>query len=889
MKHLLSAGICLLALSLGGQAHGFPEVAECKGALTPSLSNGCQGIGYVGCCDVVGRQFWCDDGDLYCVDCADGFPACGWNTLGYYDCGQEPMSADPTGENPYACGACGAACGEGAPCSEACPGGCGACAGDGICLDDGSCYEAQCDGKECGLDPMGLSCGTCPAGSECVDGIQICMALPGGCVAKTEPGCDGCGCESCVCETYPTCCTENWDLLCVTACIQGCGQDCSACPAEPSCEGLECGAYCGKSCGACPEGETCKDFQCCTPACDGKTCGPDGCGGSCGTCAGTDECGLEGQCLACQPACDGKACGDDGCGGTCGTCPETQICSAGSCALSHCKDRCGDLYVSCGPGCECFCDKQCFDFNDCCDGVCQVCAGDYPEICCDSACNGKECGDDGCGGSCGSCGEGSICDGGLCASCVAQCANKACGDDSCGGSCGSCAPGETCEAGVCKVCEPQCAGKACGDDGCGGVCGTCGAGLACEGGACVPDGSCGDIAWEGCCWDGDLYYCDQGELVEESCAQDPCGWNPDGGQSGWYDCEFEGAEPSGVFPYDCWELPCEPQCGAGACGDDGCGGSCAACGEGELCEAGTCVPEADPCLGITEAGCCEQGALIYCADGQIIGGACEDQPCGWSEDALGGQGGYRCGGWGADPSGELSHSCDGSCYSECWGRECGDDGCAGSCGTCPDGVACEAGHCAGPCEPACDGHSCGPDGCGGSCGLCAPGEACNTGGACVNPDDCEAIGYDGACQGDIVTWCESGVIIVYDCAEVGKTCGYEEASGNTCVSGGPCVPDCDGKVCGPDGCGYDCGACPHTFVCSGGSCIEEGPDVIDSPDAPPSADIELGPTDVGTTAFSSGSSSSGCAGESPPVGWLYVLMSCLALRMRPRREPASWD
>ena len=46
-----------------------------------------------------------------------------------------------------------------------------------------------------------------------------------------------------------------------------------------------------------------------------------------------------------------------------------------------------------------------------------------------------------------------------------------CGDDGCGGSCGTC-PGAApiCDAGLCTpdVCTADCLGKACGDDGCGG-------------------------------------------------------------------------------------------------------------------------------------------------------------------------------------------------------------------------------------------------------------------------------------------------------------------------------------------------------------------------------------------------------------------------------------
>jgi heme-degrading monooxygenase HmoA len=60
-------------------------------------------------------------------------------------------------------------------------------------------------------------------------------------------------------------------------------------------------------------------------------------------------------------------------------------------------------------------------------------------------------------------------------SCDADCTGKVCGDDGCGGSCGTCADGEACGGGQCVflLCTPDCTGKVCGDDGCGGSCGTC--------------------------------------------------------------------------------------------------------------------------------------------------------------------------------------------------------------------------------------------------------------------------------------------------------------------------------------------------------------------------------------------------------------------------------
>ena len=70
----------------------------------------------------------------------------------------------------------------------------------------------------------------------------------------------------------------------------------------------------------------------CTPACAGKVCGDDGCGGSCGSCIGDDWCN-HGVCdsTPCTPDCTGKECGDDGCGNSCGNCLQGEECSAGEC------------------------------------------------------------------------------------------------------------------------------------------------------------------------------------------------------------------------------------------------------------------------------------------------------------------------------------------------------------------------------------------------------------------------------------------------------------------------------------------------------------------------------------------------------------------------------
>ncbi len=93
--------------------------------------------------------------------------------------------------------------------------------------------------------------------------------------------------------------------------------------------------------------------------------------------------------------------------------------------------------------------------------------------------------------------------------CVPNCIGRQCGSDGCGGSCGDCSKDDTCTAdGQCvsDTCTPQCAGRVCGSDGCGGICGVCPEGQACNDGSCesatpCPDGS---LPVDGKCPDGTI-------------------------------------------------------------------------------------------------------------------------------------------------------------------------------------------------------------------------------------------------------------------------------------------------------------------------------------------------------------------------------------------------
>ena len=149
---------------------------------------------------------------------------------------------------------------------------------------------------------------------------------------------------------------------------------------------------------------------------------------------------------------------------------------------------------------------------------------------------------------------------------------------------------------------------------------------------------------------------------------------------------------------------------------------------------------------------------------------------------------------------------DESCMADCSNKECGDDGCGGSCGTCPDAApfCTDAGLCVESCTPSCAGKECGGDGCGGSCGTC-PGTApiCNDFGQCVFEciADCTGreCGTDG-CGGSCGT-----------CPDAAPNCSKE----GLCYA--DCVPDCTGKECGDNGCDGSCGTCTNG-ICLEGVC-----------------------------------------------------------------------
>ncbi len=283
------------------------------------------------------------------------------------------------------------------------------------------------------------------------------------------------------------------------------------------------------ACSDAAEGGSADAIGACTPRCEGDTpilCGQHGepltgapCGfgqacwnglcvvtgaadGGLGDTKATDDAWAEDPGPAsdavCVPDCEDRVCGDDGCGGTCGKCQVLgQACVDGACVCDP-KDQTacigGDVYWIDSCGNQSLLAAGCKDMG-CADGQCLSCA---------PACGGKQCGDDGCGGSCGTCeGAGQVCQAGVCV--CGGLPTIAChqGDlwqfDACGAPQSvalKCDSG--CVGNACTACAPDCAGKQCGGDGCGGSCGTC----PLEAPLCAGDGACVECLSDGDCGGG---------------------------------------------------------------------------------------------------------------------------------------------------------------------------------------------------------------------------------------------------------------------------------------------------------------------------------------------------------------------------------------------------
>ena len=261
------------------------------------------------------------------------------------------------------------------------------------------------------------------------------------------------------------------------------------------------------------------------------------------------------------------------------------------------------------------------------------------------------------------------------------------------------------------TCQPSCQGKTCGGDGCGGSCGDCPRGADCLDGICAtPDGlDCAAMA--DCVLD----------CAELSCA---------------VACLASGSEEgrAAMEPLvDCVLGVCEETEDAASCLPGAAGGPCldaylacvpaaapcgfcppgTECGVGSeyayVCGAPGCAPGLDLLGSCAGAG---GNTAVWCEDGWTLAIDCDhvgpETVCGWHSDDVG---------W----------ICVPSCTPDCAAKACGDDGCGGSCGDCPNPTwqLCHEGQC----QDLPDyGEACGAGG--GTIG-CGPGLTCQA----IPPED----------------------------------------------------------------------------------------------------------------------------------------------------------
>ncbi len=678
---------------------------------------------------------------------------------------------------------------------------------DGDTTDEEVCVP-DCTDKVCGSNNCGGTCGQCEQQERmCVDGVCVQCLNDEDCDDKnacTTDACntglskcvhqpiDGCLCEDVECDDKNICTTDSCDLEtgdCSFVANSDPCEDGDLCTVDDFCKDTSCQSG---ELNLCNDDDECTADSCdaetgncvhekiegcgCVPNCEGKTCGDDGCKGSCG------ECGMGGGC-GCED-------GDYVCQGQTGECSKDGQCALTDKEVITCNDENPCTTDSCGDtGCvnapntlPCDDESSCTTDDTCNEGVCQ---GTWNSESCPCEKN-DDCVDDGnlCNGtpvcdlesntcvideetvvSCS--GDVLPCQALVCVpdtgSCAAQLTQGFCLiDDECfthdtvneenqcqicnaafptswwalsGVPCDdglACTVGELCLEGVCpfgeeKVCDDEnvCTSDSCDPD--SGDCVFSSNTLACEKDVCTVNSQCAD----GSCQGGEPKVCDDG---------DPCTWeyctpsNPDGCYSELVDCSED---------------------------DDACvKGKCFGNGD---CEAETLVEcSSKPCHTVACDG--ESGDCVYTKF------ALEDQKVTCNDD-------NSCTTDYCDDSGTCQNDLVPDCMNLCEGKTCEDTN---------------------PCTTdLCDSDT-------GECIFGANSEPCDDGDPCTFGDVCA----DKVClQGDPVE-CEED-----DACITGVTCTDGEC-------GGGIAKDCsDGNACTDDSCDSGTGECVYvnnTVGCSDG-------------------------------------------------------------------------
>jgi len=103
----------------------------------------------------------------------------------------------------------------------------------------------------------------------------------------------------------------------------------------------------------------------------------------------------------------------------------------------------------------------------------------------------------------------------------------------------------------------------------------------------------------------------------------------------------------------------------------------------------------------------------------------------------------------------------------------------------------------GGCVPNCTGKQCGDDGCGGTCGTFFSSKCASA---------------------SLLQQCSDGSIVETNCGIQNKVCGQGPYGGLACIEQA-CVPNCSDLECGPDPvCGVSCGTCGN-MTCQAGQCV----------------------------------------------------------------------
>ncbi len=158
------------------------------------------------------------------------------------------------------------------------------------------------------------------------------------------------------------------------------------------------------------------------------------------------------------------------------------------------------------------------------------------------------------------------------------------------------------------------------------------------------------------------------------------------------------------------------------------------------------------------------------------------------------------------------------CIPSCAGRQCGDNGCGSTCGTCGEGFACTpAGSCV--CEKQCEGRECGPDGCEGECGRCGLGFVCDDASFLCEPGgDISCASYFvcvDSCAGDTECEADCGEARAEDVVALTDTLSACFATSCDTCADMACLQSCGRDNCGSDfvTCFSGDGACFEILAC----------------------------------------------------------------------------